>query len=297
MVWISRLIRDGSGRVVRSVVEFAENNKAITSGNTGRIRNLLDDVSAREAHGAAQVDKSVGNTIPGSPAIPASRRKLHIPDLSAMPSLRTFMRGGPADEGRLKAILSGFNQRYGLFDVHVAQAGYLRDRPGFDYHASVRAPGEGMIGMLQRKIYYDEQGKIVVENVMMDLFGKDATGKGFATSFNSAMESYYRRCGVDRIKVFATDDGGYVWARAGYEFDLTPEKLESSVSSITTKIRTIYNDCSDAERIELDDMLSRFERKRVVDYPTPNELASLGHDGALGERLMKDTAWHGVRVL
>jgi hypothetical protein len=295
-VWISRLIRDGSGRVVDSLLEFAEDSKNRTNTNTGGLRALLDEVAVRQSYSSDKVKESVGEPPAGTPATPIRGRTLHTPDLSAMPTLDNFIRGSAADDGKLKATLSALNQRYGPYDVHIAQANYLRDGSGFKLYASVRDPDKGMIGILERKIYHDEQGRIVVHNTVMDL-DDEATGKGFATAFNSAMESYYRRSGVDRVTVFATDDGGYAWARAGYDFDLRPERIESSVSSITTKIRAIYDSCSPADRSQLDDLLRRFEG-RTIGYPTPNELASLtGDDRELGRTLMKGTAWYGVRVL
>lgn len=306
-MWISRLIRDGSGRIVDSTLEFAADHKRRTGERTGAIRNLLDEVSEREAAGADRVRRSVADSTesgpePTAPPMTRVRKELGVPDLTSMPDLRTFLRGSAADNKRLEAILSGLNHRYGPYDVHIAKADYLDDGNGFTYHASIRdptrgtTPAESIVGILERKISVDDQGRIVVENRMMDL-DEDATGQGFATAFNSAMETYYRRSGVDRVTVFATDDGGYVWARAGYDFDTSPGRLESSVSSITDNIRSIYNECSDADRAQLDDMLSRFEG-RVIEYPSPSELAALtGDDPKLGKKVMVETAWYGVRVL
>ncbi|SUD48414.1 Uncharacterised protein [Nocardia otitidiscaviarum] len=304
-MWISRLIRDSSGRIVHSFVEFAEHSKTFTDDKTGKLRNLLDGADVQDAQGADRIRKSINGGAEGGSEPPSvasfmqphtSGRNLYIPDLSSMPPLGEFIRGSPADGKKLLASLSGLNRRYGPYDVHIAQAKYLDDAVGFNYHASIRDPDNGIVGILERKIYQDDKGRIVVDNRVMDL-DEDATGQGFATAFNSAMEGYYRRSGVDRITVFATDDGGYVWARAGYDFDTNPDLLKESVSSITDKIRNIYNNCSPADRVQLDDMLRRFEG-RVIEYPSPNELASLtGDDRELGKTLMKNTAWYGVRVL
>ncbi|WP_157120663.1 hypothetical protein [Nocardia fusca] len=105
-VWISRLIRDGSGRVVRSVLEFAEDSKSRTTKNTGDFRALLDDAAVRESYGSDQVKESVGEPSAGAPAAPIRGKKLHTPDLSAMPTLDNFIRGSAADDGKLKATLS-----------------------------------------------------------------------------------------------------------------------------------------------------------------------------------------------
>ncbi|MEU2178905.1 hypothetical protein ABZ552_32255 [Nocardia sp. NPDC019219] len=303
-MWISRLVRDASGRIVDSFLEYAEHNKAVTGDRTGKVRDLLEEMGAQDERGAARIRTSTGHAASGSQTTSStsstptrtSGRKLEIPDLSSIPPLERFIRGSSADDEKLLATLSALNRRYGPYDVHIAQANYLDDAEGFKYHASIRDPDKGMVGILERKIYKDEQGRIVVENRVMDL-DDDATGKGFATAFNSAMEGYYRRSGVDRLKVFATDDGGYAWARAGYDFDTSPGLIESSVSSITDKIRKIYDQCSPADRVQLDDILRRFGG-RVIEYPSPNELASLtGDDHQLGKTLMKGTAWYGVRVL
>ncbi|WP_157110166.1 hypothetical protein [Nocardia anaemiae] len=303
-MWISRLFRDGSGRIVKSVLEYAEKNKELTTDKTGKIRRLLDEVDARDVDGSSRVRKSIGDGVGSTAETPStslarpsvSDRKFATPDLSSIPPLGDFIRGAAADDKNLLATLSGFNGRYGPYDVRVSVANYLHDAEGFTYHASVWDPDKGMIGILERKIYRDEHSRIVVENRMMDL-DEDATGKGFGTAFNYAMESYCRRSGADRMTVLATDAGAYSMARAGYDFDPTPELLKSSVSSITNKINSIYPDCTPADRALLDDVLRRFQG-RVIEYPSPSELAALtGEDRELGRTLMKGTAWHGLRVL
>jgi hypothetical protein len=47
------------GRVVRSVLEFAEDSKSRTTKNTGGLRALLDNAAVRESSGSNQVKESV----------------------------------------------------------------------------------------------------------------------------------------------------------------------------------------------------------------------------------------------
>jgi hypothetical protein len=57
---------------------------------------LLDDAAVRESYGSDQVKESVGEPSAGAPAATIRGKKLHTPDLSAMPTLDNFIRGSAA---------------------------------------------------------------------------------------------------------------------------------------------------------------------------------------------------------
>ncbi|WP_460695744.1 alpha/beta hydrolase [Nocardia thraciensis] len=237
-------------------------------------------------------------------------RATDLPDSSAVPLLGDLLdvEIADADELALTAALRGLEGKYGPYYVRRTRAMYAigRLREGepeavqwITMDADIVAPDQRVVGFISRRFYRDADHKIVAYNEKLEL-KEGFRGKGFATAYTAAMESYFRRSGVDRIGVHTKKDGGLVWARAGFGWDPEEEKLEDTVENIADAITILRTKVSDNDAALLSRYLARFEGplRPVEEYPTPLELASLtGDDPDLGATLMRRSSWYGMKKL
>lgn len=287
----ARNLTKGIARVhVRPLEGVTEVLRGTAARHSARDQDRLPAVSAHDFSTSPRNDDTGASRGPVEP-------RQRIPDLSSMPPLTDLLRAMPPNNARLLDQLSGLNQQYGPFRIKITDANYFtksaaKGRPGFTFMGVVYDDKENVVGTFGRKIYEDRKGKIVAYNNSLLM---TRTRTGFATAFNTAMENYYRRCGVHRVELHAVQDGSYVFARQGFEFDRDRQFLRDTVNSI--KARVAEMQCHPADRQLLSDILERFNG-RVKNYPSPRELADLsGHDPALGETLMKGVIWRGVKFL
>ncbi|WP_433192181.1 hypothetical protein ACQP1G_25970 [Nocardia sp. CA-107356] len=301
------VLRGLAERVTRAFEEFAgpeagrsrEFGQVI--GETVADLENADEIAAHRLATADEAHTAIRSTaqLPGQTA--GIVRK--IPDLSSMPPVRDLLEVDSPNNDRLREQLAGFEQQYGPYRLKIYDAFYASTTgsvqegspvDGFGYFAEIIGKDDKGVGELSRMIYKDE-GRIVVNNWNM-LLDPQARGQGFSTAFGTAMENYYRRSGIDRMLVTAAgEDGGYAWARAGYDFN--PKYLSDSVSKIKERIQLIRDQLSPADQQQLERIMARFEGP-VTGYPSPAELADLtGGDPQLGKTLMRGTTWYGMRVL
>lgn len=136
-------------------------------------------------------------------------------------------------------------------------------------------------------------------------------GQGFSSAFSAYSESWYKASGISEIKLHAAlGDGGYVWAKAGYTWDLDfyrknadafmadyPQwsaKLERMLadwpndSKVTPKLYDIYNAIEEA----LDD-------PDILEDIDLAALANLQDDDGMfvGRLLLAGTSWRGRKTL
>ena len=158
-------------------------------------------------------------------------------------------------------------------------------------------------GPVARRFYRDDQAKLVVSNYAL-MLEPWAQRHGFATAFARRMEDYYRRSGVDRIVVHATDTiGGYAWAVQG--FDWNPDRIDDSIANVVQRLNTVANQVhSQLARRALAEMTVRLvggrgEVRPFGRLPTPDEIAALTTEDVpdLGKRVMLSSDWHGVKYL
>ncbi|UAK30274.1 hypothetical protein K8O92_20285 [Nocardia asteroides] len=303
-----------------------------------RLRQHLSNLAAREAgglsdrlhgfshgttavvHGARGGDEHGGHEISAAlgdrdqrfhgaaPAPLASSPMDRFTDLSHMPPLGELVdkaHTGAADDLELTNAFKGLERRYGLYRVEDVRAWCEESWTGdgtrhLFLEATIRDGDGAEVGTLLRNFERDSEGKLVVINEIMRL-EEDFRGKGFSTAFSASIENYYRRSGVDRIELRAEDDdGGYVWAKAGYDWDPDPHKLGKSVGYIQQRIDDIIADGlvpSDSDVAMLEEIKQRFQGP-VTGFPSPQELALLeGDDPKLGETLMRGSIWFGMKKL
>lgn len=115
------------------------------------------------------------------------------------------------------------------------------------------------------------------------------------------MELYYRRSQAERIELYAAlEDGGFLWAIAGYVWDLLPSRLEESLRNVREAAQSMQRDPTTAlTDYHLLGVVIESLHPEVDDLPTPRELAVLSTATSpnLGETLMRQAHWYGVMYL
>ncbi len=244
-----------------------------------------------------------------------SRPPLTYPDLSDVPTLADLFDVDyeDANDADLRAALRGLEGQYGPFRVEIRDARYefgsstILTPSGLPRRGPMRVieimyegsvlDGDRYVGYFQRYVHRDHDHALVVHHERLELH-ESARGQGFSTAFGTAMEGYYRRSGVDRIELFAAlEDGGYAWARAGYDWDPEPSRLAEAIAHIRQRIHGVAEDASAADRQLLADILEQFDGPSNL-YPSPREVVELaGEDPRLGEKIMRGSRWDAVKRL
>lgn len=148
--------------------------------------------------------------------------------------LGSVLNAGQADRSpdaeRLAGDLSG---RYGPFALQFVgdHTGAVKlDGTVYDHSQGGTAAAISAAGAVSRRFCRDlETSEIVAQHELLFLYPW-ARRRGFSTALWDEIRPYYQTSGVSRIELYASlDDGGYVWARAGYVWDPVEERLEKSL--------------------------------------------------------------------
>lgn len=139
-----------------------------------------------------------------------------------------------------------------------------------------------------------------VEHVWFRINDEGARGTGFGTQFIQQSEGYYISQGMSRITVHAAlEDGGYTWARAGFDWDYdSPDYTFGSVPDNLDHY--VYVNPSKSTG-QLSTWNTAFQDGDFDNIPTPGEIAMAGYTpGAKnwpGREIMAGTHWYGQKAL
>lgn len=128
-----------------------------------------------------------------------------------------------------------------------------------------------------------------------------ARRRGFSSALWKEIRPYYCKSGVGRIELYASlDDGGFVWARAGYVWDPTESRLTESLANVRTVAEQMasHHAITPADRALLEAVIESLHPS-VDDLPSPLQLAMLSTSDSpnLGRTLMRQAHWYGVLYL
>lgn len=163
------------------------------------------------------------------------------------------------------------------------------------------------VGMISRTLKINRNGDIRVVHSLMKIYDDENKGTGFSSQFSAASEELYERMNVAEIEVMAAWDGSYVWARAGYDWNLDDYSVRMALGAVPEALddaleqAILDNRPEDANRIG--DIIERFDTLSSddPDYPTPLEIASLESQDpnitSLGRLILTDTNWFGIKRL
>jgi len=180
------------------------------------------------------------------------------------------------------------------------------------------------MGYWERAIYFPENEPASAEYQYFKVYDRwqdHGIGRNAIKFFDKAMKKW----GVETITVDANMDiGGYAWAKSGYDWDTRmfvrgslPEEAEESAVldrwntqqlDICRNLRAAKNKLGDPDG-SVERMIARLKMPYDAQtYPTPFEVANVGHSNAtvppdsspsmwVGKQAMLKSSWYGIRKL
>ncbi|MGV0781624.1 toxin glutamine deamidase domain-containing protein [Mycolicibacterium sp. XJ775] len=195
---------------------------------------------------------------------------------------------------RLQQLADDLSGRYGPYRVEfevelngdqLALSGVILD-------------GNEDIGSIDRVIYRDEDGHLVVHNGLMAITDGRRRGQGFSKALTAELERFYVRSGVDRIELTSDWQGSNAWARRGFTWGTDVSNLQGALDQIKFSAERLRERVEGEAVVVLDEIVARLE----VDHPRlpePVDLAMLATDEVpnLGRLLLENTSIDMVKYL
>ncbi|KQO98624.1 hypothetical protein [Leifsonia sp. Leaf264] len=167
---------------------------------------------------------------------------------------------------------------------------------GGEWEGSIRDSAGNAVGWFMRS--FKDDG--TVRNNNLDI-AAEHQGTGFATAFNNAAMELYAEMGIREVKLMATDDGAYVWAKSGWLFDDTDDGYsDGTAAKARNGIADNMIGCADgtaensdgtplaeADRVLIHELAEQF--RASDDTVTIQDIANLTAEGRpkLGEDILK----------
>ncbi|MFI7527486.1 2'-5' RNA ligase family protein [Nocardia salmonicida] len=228
--------------------------------------------------------------------------------IASMPRIRELFE---ADDRELRDLVAqGLDGDYGYPDeegnrlqlrIDMAARMTIEGRRLLRIEGDILDGGTGEpVGRTERNFYLDSDGDPYVEHALLSL-NPEAQDRGFGTQYSNELLDYYRASEVSRITLAASlEDGGWTWARAGYDWnDATPEMVTVSRSNLMNRMMALRTDSetSESDQAALDEVMMRMAGP-MSQWPRPREISELTGDvGNLGEQILRGSDWYGVRWL
>jgi hypothetical protein len=212
--------------------------------------------------------------------------------------------GGPPDHVASDQLAADLSGRYGPFALQFTgqHTGTVKlDGTVYDCTPSGSADTSKEAGGVLRRFCRDPETSEIVAHHDLLYLHKWARRRKFSTALWDEIKPYYQKSGVARIELFASlDDGGFVWARAGYSWDPEVSRLEKSLASVRRAAEQMESSpaMTPADRALLRAVIDSVH-PYVDDLPSPQQLAMLSTDDSpnLGRNLMRQAQWYGVLYL
>ena len=132
-------------------------------------------------------------------------------------------------------------------------------------------------------------------------------GKGFSTDFSKHSEEVYRGMGIKDIGLLAVQDGGRVWAKAGYQWD-EDGTFQANYSNYTAVVDWLTQSGDTNTLSILDDMFQGNDPRDTYAVEnndlirngiTPQDILNLtdSKGNPIGRDIMQDSSWQGIKHL
>lgn len=149
------------------------------------------------------------------------------------------------------------------------------DEDTLSFRGEIYNGSDDTVGLIERTFYRNETGGWNVEHDFFKIHDKESQGTGFGSEWIQRQEDWYIAKGFDAITVGTAWDGARHWARAGYDWDINPDKIEQSIGEMirSVKAQTERFAVGTESRTEFDNLMSRM----VVNYEKGQDMPdSLG---------------------
>ncbi|CAM01516.1 putative T7SS-secreted protein [Saccharopolyspora erythraea] len=227
--------------------------------------------------------------------------------------------GAPFDEGRaLHTFREALDGQYG--DLTVAVKEVSGNAGSYRMVADILDANGQPAGTAIRDFYRLDDGGLSVTHNKLEIHDPELRGSGFAGEFNGKLEDWYRKSGVEEIRLQANIDvGSYAWARQGYEFANHAQAVQHILPRLHDEIARAERDLAglhdqlrqpDAEHGVLSKAIDHQEKllrsAREIEtrfhegsdkFPTPWEISNLGRPEGLKPGESRDLRWPGKDVL
>ncbi|TMR22050.1 hypothetical protein ETD86_12825 [Nonomuraea turkmeniaca] len=269
-------------------------------GIVRRYTNTIAWAAARDAAGATE-------TMPAP--TPAAHSTSHLPDpppgwlaSDVIPS------HGNYDPDVIKQQMDALvaDRSFNGFTVKVTDvhADYWRSSGSLTFSADIFDANGQRVGRTQRRWKRESDGTMWAYNALLAL-DEHARGGGFAPAWGAYLEQLYWESGFDHIEVTASlEDGGYVWASAGFDFK-SPFDARDMLNRLRRLLEENNPPIPAAARSAAEALQARAERHRFGEpgYPSARELSQLGRQPGqnirehswLGMLLMRGRTWGGIK--
>lgn len=199
----------------------------------------------------------------------------------------------------LNSVLKG--KKFNGFDVQADSVEFVE---GVGVRMTIMKDGEHA-GFATREFFDD-----YVYHDTLELVEK-FRGQGFSSSFSEFMETAYRNAGYTEIRLHAAlDNGGYVWAKAGYQLDIDSYRdnsmlFERDLGDLDRRIGQIAPQYYDDEEVVgvLSSWQNIIDEARddidALDQLDMSELANLqdANGNFIGRLILNGASWLGRKVL
>lgn len=204
--------------------------------------------------------------------------------------------------------------------LRVEVHGFSPQTDSIGINAKIFDSSGNEIGYMTRDlIRVSDSGPLLANHRMLRLDANVQAG-GFAREFNSSLEKWYKKSGVENIHLHANIDvGSYAWARQGYEFANHDQAVEQIRPRLDREIAIAKRNLEELRsydsmpigleryaaerkywdfRDDLDKAEDIRERFHVGSprFPSPNEIAELFRPADLEAGESKDLSWAGKRI-
>lgn len=259
------------------------------AANDPRYNGRIDSVRDWQSRGAA-TGRLVDKVVSGDPLNPAEEAALK----AGMNDVYGVTVSGTSKTGEDVTVTSSVETVYANYG-QVTVEGYLRNSDGDAIGRFERIFSEDMVN-----------GGVQVSHEWLEM-DPDYRGSGFGTKFVRQSEDFYISQGVSRVTVHAAlEDGGYTWARAGFDWDSQAGMYGNDVGGTVLSRLDYYRSYAQwidgPTRAQLNSYYGTMSSSDDPSYwPSPREIAQAGYaPGATqwaGKEILTGAHWYGEKIL
>ena len=202
-----------------------------------------------------------------------------------------------------KAFPSTIGGLHVQLDAHPAEAMFEGDKeppPSVEIFGTLKKSGKE-VGDFQRTIMPKSDGRMVAYHEHLELV-PEARGQGFSKELAARQDALYEKIGVSEIHLTANlEQGGYVWARHGYDFADRASR-DHVLKMVASRMATVDHPQVFGTGAKREKAYEKHKARLIKEADTKGmhswDIAHLEYKGKpVGKEGMMGTSWHGKKSL